>query len=113
MKTYAEKLKHPKWQKKRLEVLQLSNFTCEWCGETEKTLHVHHFFYKKGANPWEYDNCDLVSICEDCHYIHHSKVITSQAKEIFQMCSILDAKYSGIAKDVKNMILEIINRKDA
>jgi len=27
--TYSEKLKDPRWQKKRLEILSRDNFTCE------------------------------------------------------------------------------------
>lgn len=72
--TYAEKLKDPRWQKKRLEVLQRDNFTCVYCGDTETTLHVHHPYYKKGASPWEYDHMDLMTLCEDCHKVEHLKL---------------------------------------
>ena len=34
--TYAEKLKHPKWQKRRLEKMQGAGWHCEKCWETEK-----------------------------------------------------------------------------
>jgi hypothetical protein len=66
-KTYSEKLKDPKWQRKRLEILDRDNFTCQICEDTEKTLHVHHKYYKKGAEPWEYENESLVSLCWECH----------------------------------------------
>lgn len=65
--TYSEKLKDPRWQKKRLEVLQRDDFTCQSCLDTESTLHVHHHWYEKGKNPWEYpDNC-FITLCESCH----------------------------------------------
>lgn len=64
--TYAEKLKHPKWQKKRLEILERDSFTCSYCGDTETTLHVHHLEYK-GKNPWDTPSDSLVCACEDCH----------------------------------------------
>ena len=54
MSTYSDKLKSPKWQKKRLEILQRDNFTCFNCGDTERTLHVHHESYIKGKEPWDY-----------------------------------------------------------
>lgn len=70
--TYWEKLKDPRWQKKRLEVLDRSNFACELCGDKESTLHVHHKAYKKGAEPWEYDSFDeLQCLCENCHANEH------------------------------------------
>ena len=65
--TYAEQLKHPKWQKRRLEILQRANFRCESCDDAEKTLHVHHKRYRKGAMAWEYEDSELTALCEDCH----------------------------------------------
>lgn len=63
--TYSEKLKDPRWQKKRLEILKRDNWTCQNCQSTTKTLHVHHLKYN--GNPWEANNNDLQTLCEDCH----------------------------------------------
>jgi len=65
--TYAEKLKDPRWQKKRLEILERDSFMCKNCGRDDKTLHVDHKIYRKGFDPWEYDETDLQTLCEDCH----------------------------------------------
>lgn len=70
--SYADQLKHPNWQRKRLEILQAANFGCEKCGATEKTLHVHHKKYVKGRKAWEYSRDELASLCEDCHEREHS-----------------------------------------
>jgi hypothetical protein len=67
--TYRELLKHPNWQRKRLEILERDHFTCVLCGDADKTLHVHHWKYVWGNKPWEYDNYDLATVCEDCHAI--------------------------------------------
>ena len=64
---YSEQFKDPRWQKKRLEVLERDNWKCQMCSATEKTLHVHHHLYIKGRKIWEYDNRMLVSLCEECH----------------------------------------------
>jgi hypothetical protein len=69
--TYAEKLRSPEWQKKRLEILQRDNFTCQNCGDTKKTLEVHHRHYVRGAAPWMYVEGALVTLCEDCHARWH------------------------------------------
>ena len=66
-KSYYEKLKDPRWQKKRLEVFQAHNFKCQKCGTTKSTLHVHHKLYRKNCEPWEYNNNDLCVLCETCH----------------------------------------------
>jgi 5-methylcytosine-specific restriction endonuclease McrA len=68
---YGEKLKHPNWQRKRLEVMSLANFACAECGDSEHILHVHHLIYRKGAEPWEYDNEDLRCLCKECHDAAH------------------------------------------
>lgn len=65
--TYSEKLKHPKWQKKRLVILQRDDFKCCMCSDTESTLHVHHKNYIWGKNPWEYDDDNFQTLCELCH----------------------------------------------
>ena len=66
-KTYAEKLKDPRWQKKRLEILERDKFACRYCADKEKTLHVHHVYYEKGKSPWEYEGDMLLTLCERCH----------------------------------------------
>jgi len=70
--SYFEKLKDPRWQKKRLEVLEKSSWSCDLCGDTEKTLHVHHKQYLKGREPWEYTADQLSTLCDSCHEANHS-----------------------------------------
>jgi hypothetical protein len=68
MKTYQEKLRDPRWQKKRLEILNRDNWRCVCCGDTEQTLNVHHIQYDCDIeNPWDYENGFLATVCEDCH----------------------------------------------
>ena len=64
--TYQEKLKDPRWQKKRLEILKRDDFTCQKCFDSENTLHIHHRYYRK-CDPWEYPNEALLTLCENCH----------------------------------------------
>lgn len=64
---FAAKYRDPRWQKKRLEVMQRDDFRCRNCKTTEVTLNVHHRYYTTGANPWEYTLDALVTLCEDCH----------------------------------------------
>jgi 5-methylcytosine-specific restriction endonuclease McrA len=37
-----------------------------------QTLHVHHKKYIKGKMPWEYEDSDLISLCNLCHSNLHS-----------------------------------------
>lgn len=70
--TYAEQLKSPMWQRKRLEILDLNDFSCENCGDSEATLHVHHKLYIKGRMAWDYNSDQLASLCEACHQSEHA-----------------------------------------
>lgn len=63
---YSEKLKHPLWQKLRLEVFERDNWTCQECFEEGKSLQVHHCYYAKG-NPWDTPKECLITLCEECH----------------------------------------------
>ena len=63
---YSEKLRDPRWQKKRLEILERDNWTCRVCLGKENTLHVHHIDYFRG-DPWETPANLLVTLCEECH----------------------------------------------
>jgi len=69
--TYFEKLKDPRWQRKRLEIMKRDGFCCRCCGEDSKTLNVHHKTYRKGAEPWEYEDENFTTLCEPCHLQTH------------------------------------------
>lgn len=64
---YQSKLKHPQWQKKRLEILKRDKWMCKLCKDEETTLHVHHIDYESKKQPWEVSNENLVTLCEHCH----------------------------------------------
>ena len=65
--------KHPKWQKKRLEILDRDGFKCKLCGATENQLHVHHKYYDNAIKLWEYPGESLVTLCNECHKTVHRK----------------------------------------
>lgn len=67
IKTYAEKLKDPRWQRKRLEILERDAWECVECGDSKSTLHVDHKIYRKSKQPWEYTSEELQTLCATCH----------------------------------------------
>ena len=67
MSNYSSQLRDPRWQRKRLEIMERDKFSCRYCGDKEKTLNVHHVIYQRGKAPWEYDAGLLLTLCEDCH----------------------------------------------
>jgi hypothetical protein len=70
--SYAEKLRDPRWQKKRMEILERDGWACSKCGATDKTLHVHHKRYEAGRDPWDYPGDALAALCEQCHEAEHA-----------------------------------------
>lgn len=63
---YAKKLKDPRWQKKRLQILERDNWTCRDTGKTDEELQVHHCWYAKGT-PWETPDEYLITLSKSAH----------------------------------------------
>lgn len=72
-KTYEDKLKHPMWQRRRLEILNRDDWQCTLCGDFNSPLHVHHRYYE-GDNPWDVPDDALVTVCEKCHDKEHKNL---------------------------------------
>ena len=64
--TYQEKLRDPRWQRKRTEIFLRDDFTCQICGTKKVELHVHHKYYN-GKDPWDIENEALTTLCKNCH----------------------------------------------
>lgn len=71
MKTYSEKLRDPRWQKKRLQILERDGFKCCNCGDKETELQIHHYYYNSDL-PWECDDLSMVTLCKHCHWIEET-----------------------------------------
>jgi hypothetical protein len=66
---YLEKLKDPRWQKKRLIILKRDKFKCRSCENENRTLHIHHLNYSPSGDPWAVKNIDLITLCDHCHQV--------------------------------------------
>lgn len=100
--TYAEMLKDPRWQKKRLEVMQRDGFRCQHCLREDKELQVHHLLYRKGAKPWEYKNEELVTLCKRCHEFEGDA-----KKETYEIFNELKNTFAeeGYSRELLNSLL--------
>jgi hypothetical protein len=74
---YSQKLLDPRWQKKRLEVLQRDDWTCQGCGDKNETLHVHHRCYVPDKEPWDIEDRLLVTMCAACHEQEKGRMATA------------------------------------
>jgi len=77
---YQQKLLDPRWQRRRLEILQRDNWTCWQCGDTQATLHVHHRYYLRETDPWDYPLDALVTLCAYCHEVESTERRETEAQ---------------------------------
>ncbi|MDM8522799.1 hypothetical protein QUF80_05445 [Desulfococcaceae bacterium HSG8] len=102
---YIEKLKDPRWQKKRLEIFGLDNWKCLVCGSSDKKLCVHHARYRVGREPWDHETNDLLTLCADCHALARddsgSPSIADSIRRIIGM--------SPLFADIRNDAVSVIN----
>ncbi len=99
MATYYEKLQDPRWQKKRLEIFERDQFTCQECWTADRTLAVHHHYYERGLEPWDYPSEALLTVCKSCHDVLGNAQLALQ-KETARL-----SRYgSGFIKDLADSI---------
>lgn len=103
---YKELLKDGRWQVKKTQIMQRDNFTCRMCGAKAAdgtTLNVHHIQYRRGAKPWEYDDNELITLCENCHKTQHddikSHVYNLKIGDFIEYCHS-DFTNSGVVYDI-------------
>lgn len=81
---YQRKLRDPRWQKKRLELLAKADWKCQepgcrrWIFQHTEHVHIppdveapsleiHHLYYEWGRDPWEYPDDAFLVLCDECH----------------------------------------------
>lgn len=100
MSEFWEAYKDPRWQKKRLEVMEAAGYRCVQCGDASKTLNVHHRYYVKGAEPWEYDDRALACLCEPCH-----EKVTMLLNKLKTAAGLLSAANLGVLVSIASVML--------
>lgn len=108
----------PRWQRKRLEVMEEDDFKCACCGSQDKSLNVHHITYPKGRPIWE--AIGLVTLCEDCHRIQHhvidelksaiSRCDKESLKLLLEVSSLIDVDDTE-ALDAIRMAIDAVRAK--
>jgi len=87
MKGYGEKLQDPRWQQKRLKILERDKWMCTATGRTDLPLAVHHRAY--AGDPWEVDDDLLETVSKPVHNLIYwlSKILPAgipyRARDLF------------------------------
>ncbi len=96
---FWEKYRDPRWQAKRLRIMERAGFKCEMCGDKEKTLNIHHGYYTRDTDPWDYWDDTLWCLCDLCH---------EQAGSIKHDCHIELARINPVVMGIAfRMIYEL------
>jgi hypothetical protein len=103
---YSDKLKDPRWQKRRLKIFERDNWICTNCYADETMagmFHVHHLKYS--GEPWDAPDEYLTTYCQSCHDADH------EMRAEFEKALIEELKLCSI-RDVEAMIgvAQMINR---
>jgi hypothetical protein len=85
---YAEKLNSPLWHRRRQEIIDRDGGKCKLCLSRDY-LQVHHLGYILGADPWQYPDDFLITLCEKCHSREEAfkKLIKDEIRSI-SICGI-------------------------
>ena len=115
---YKAKLRDPRWQRKRLQILERDEWRCRLCMDSESTLHVHHRWYLPDCEPWDYPVAALLTLCESCHETeteltssatHDLPLIAKQAgamgSELDQLCGVLSLTTESPLDEVEWAVL--------
>ena len=96
---WSSDYKHPKWQKKKAEILDRDNHTCLLCGDTETQLHVHHGYYgKHDTKIWDVPDKYLWTLCENCH-----ETVTEEMDRVRQLVgSVHPSKINNLKSLIKS-----------
>jgi len=96
--TYGDKLKDERWIKKRLSILEKDGFKCKNC-LSRLNLQVHHKAYLSGADPWQYPDYFLITLCEVCH--SEEEYYKKAIKEYSDSLSLKGIPYQDIYKHLQ------------
>ena len=73
---YSSYLRCPEWSVLRLKIIARDNQTCDSCKckKSIRDLRVHHqCYYNDIETPWQYEEKDLITLCDECHKAYHEK----------------------------------------
>lgn len=104
---YRQKCLDPRWQKKRLQILERDGWKCGKCKDETTTLHVHHRYYENDADPWDYPDTALITLCAPCHEYESAELRNAEQKFLLAMkrAGIMADNFDYLADALKGEIL--------
>ncbi len=72
--SYSDKLETQNWHSFARKIRQENGNFYNACRRGDLVLQVHHTFYDKKRQPWEYESHEMVVLCEKCHHELHDQL---------------------------------------
>ena len=91
-------------------ILSRDGRRCAVCHADDRVLEVHHMRCGKDVDPCAVDDCDLVTLCDDCHEKHHHLVKWIQREIVDIPPQKLVGALNGNAHSMADLISEISGR---
>ena len=107
---YKRLLLSPRWIETRDRILSRDGRRCAVCHADDRVLEVHHMRCGKDVDPCAVDDCDLVTLCDDCHEKHHHLVKWIQREIVDIPPQKLVGALNGNAHSMADLISEISGR---
>ena len=99
--TYSDYLETKHWKRFRSKFLrEKKNRICFICGDTPKSIHLHHKTYKRLGNE---KISDIVSLCQSCHQEIHFFLLktTSKKVDLWNAVEVYKKRYWKRDKDLQ------------
>ena len=118
---WSKMLKHPEWQKMRLDVMERANFKCEKYGcdyplDETNPLNVHHKYYdeeNKWLEPWKYPRGSLQCLCEKHHREVHGLSKQNERNPREKVNILIEDPYNPNAEKYEFVPLELHELPDS
>lgn len=69
--SYADKLRDPRWENRRMWFVRKHGAWCRSCKRKGIEFQVHHKVYRKGVEPWDHTDDEMILLCRGCHLEWH------------------------------------------
>lgn len=106
---YKKYINSKQWYRKRERWLELADYECQWCSNTQTVLQIHHLTYK---NFYHEKDEDVIVLCRACHKyadrIRKHLKTSKYKKELLKY-----AKSKGYPFDMKNKSRHHVRRLES
>lgn len=77
-KDFRKQYLSKEWYELSKKIKARDKNTCQMCGRNDRPVSVHHLIYHEGHKVWEYNDEELICICDRCH-----EIVSENSKDLY------------------------------